>query len=400
MTSSHLSKIVLVIPVYNHAATLREVTKKALAAGWPVLVVDDGSTDAGAHAVEDLSCQVLRLDKNRGKGGAILAGAQKAIADGLDAIITLDADGQHDPAEVVLLVEEARRQWPAIVIGARKMDKTTAPRASLFGRVFSNFWVRLECGRDLPDTQSGFRLYPISLLLRLPIRSRRYDFEVEVLTRAAWAGIPVRSVPVSVHYPKGDDRVSHFHQIKDNFRLTILHTRLVLRALTPWPHRRLMRQEISENGWKKEKLSLFHPVRLLKRICLEHNSAFQLAIAVWMGVFLGALPLLAIHTVTIVYVAHKLHLNKVAAVAASQFCMPPLIPVICMQAGYFMRNGRFLWDISWETMVVQVHLRLWEWFLGSLFVGPILGILLGTITYFGVVKVRAVASSYEAAGNE
>ncbi|MBU0729646.1 MAG: DUF2062 domain-containing protein, partial [Proteobacteria bacterium] len=146
---------------------------------------------------------------------------------------------------------------------------------------------------------------------------------------------------------------------------------------------------------------IFHPVKLLKRICLEHSSAFQLAVAVWMGIFLGALPLIAIHTVVIVYVTHRLHLNKVAAIAASQVCMPPVVPVICIQAGYFMRNGHLLLDVNWDTTIVEMHQRLWEWFLGSLIVGPLLGLLFGVIAYFGVVKLRAGKSAdWEASESE
>lgn len=402
MTDTDFEKILLVIPLYNHRETLRGVTEKALATGWPVLVVDDGSTDGGADTVRDLPCRVQRLPRNMGKGAAIMAAAELAAEEGFEAIVTMDADGQHDPSETPLLVEEARRSWPAIVIGARRMDRTNAPGSSVFGRAFSNFWIRLECGRELADTQSGFRLYPVDLLGRLPLGAKRYDLEVEVLVRAAWAGAEIRSVPVSVHYPEGAGRVSHFHKLKDNLRLTVLHTGLVLRALTPWPHKPLVEGERKDTAWKREKLSLLHPIRLLKRICLEHSSAFQLAVAVWLGVFMGALPLIAVHTVAIVYVAHKLHLNKVAAVAASQFCMPPVMPVLCMQAGYFMRKAHFLWDITWETMVVQVHLRLWEWFLGSLLLGPFFGVLLGSITYFAVLKFRAMRSSEEceATGNE
>ncbi|MBU0730126.1 MAG: glycosyltransferase family 2 protein, partial [Proteobacteria bacterium] len=295
------AKILMVIPLYNHGRTVRTVVTRALDAGWPVLVVDDGSTDGGLQTIADLPCETHRLVPNQGKGVAIQAAAKIAAESGYNAIIAVDADNQHDPSEAVLLADAAQ-EMPAIVIGARRMVQDTVPRASLFGRAFSNFWVRLECGQDLPDTQSGFRLYPVQELLDLKIRSKRYAFEVEVLARAAWAGIPIRSVPVSVHYPPREERASHFHQIKDNFRLTVLHTNLVLRALNPWPHKRLMECPRESVELSKPGVSIFHPVKLLKRICLEHSSAFQLAVAVWMGIFLGALPLIAIHTVVIVYV--------------------------------------------------------------------------------------------------
>ena len=383
------SKILMVIPLFNHGNTIRSVTEKALAAGWPVLVVDDGSSDGGAEQVVDLDCQVIRLDRNRGKGAAIIAGARFAAGHGFAAIITVDADGQLDPAEAGKLADVATGQWPAIVVGARRMDKDNAPGASLFGRAFSNFWVRLECGRELADTQSGYRLYPVKEILGLKTSCRRYDFEVEILTRSAWAGLPILSVPVSVYYPSACERESHFHQLKDNFRLTCLHTRLVCRALLPWPHKRLIAkipQEIIED--RQEIWSLLHPIRFVKRLCLEHSSALQLASAAWVGIFLGALPLIACHTVVLLYVCHRLHLNKMTAVTASQLCMPPLMPVFCIQVGYFMRHGSLLLDINWDTMVVQIHYRLWEWLLGSLLLGPVFGLIVGGLLYFSIKSLR------------
>ncbi len=376
-------KTLLVIPVYNHGDTLRRVVESAIKAGWPVLVVDDGSTDGGVDRLADLDCQIIQHAKNQGKGTAMLSGAKWALEQGYDAMVTVDADGQLDPSEAHLLVEKAKENWPALVIGNREMDPEKTPGASRFGRSFSNFWVRMETGLELPDTQSGFRLYPLVQLLEQTFRCTRYDFEIESLVRLAWSGVTILSAPISVYYPPAEERQSHFHQFKDNFRLTRLHTRLVLRALSPLPHKGRKKQE-------KEKfdVSVLHPIRLLKTLCLEHSTTFQLAVAVWMGIFLGALPLLAAHTVTIIYVAHKLHLNKLAAVAASQFCMPPVVPVLCIQAGYFMRKGEFLWEISWDIAVVQLHERLWEWLLGSLILGPLLGFVGAVISYFTIKGLR------------
>jgi len=375
----------LVIPVYNHGPTLRSVVERALNAGWSVLVVDDGSMDSGLDRITDLPCRLHRLPHNQGKGSAILTGAGLAAQWGYDAIVTVDADGQLDPEDAARLVETATAQdRPAIVVGIRLMTRDTAPRASLFGRAFSNFWVRLECGLDLPDTQSGLRLYPVEFLLHLPVQTRRYDFEVEVLVRAAWAGIPILPTPVRVHYPSDGKRISHFHQWKDNLRLTVLHTRLILRALNPWPHRRLAGLAIPS----VMDMSLFHPFRLFKHLCQEHSTPAQLGIAAWMGLFLGALPLIACHTIVIIYVTHRLHLNKPAAV-----CCPPVVPVICIETGYFMRNGHLLLELSLDTTVYQLHQRLLEWLMGSLIVGPFLGLAGGLATYFVVRWLRTMGAT-------
>ncbi len=377
-------RVIIVIPLYNHADTVGDVAKRAITAGWPVLVVDDGSSDGGIEQVRDLGCEIIRFAVNRGKGSAILAGAEFARKRGYDAIVTVDADGQFDPAHARLLVDAARQRWPSIVVGERIMDRSTAPRSSLFGRSFSNFWVRLESGVDVSDSQSGFRLYPVRELLDLHVKSNRYDFEVEVLVRAAWAGLDIHSVPVAVYYPPEDKRVSHFHKIKDNLRLTMLHSRLVLSALNPLPKRKVDKERV-KNGMDRVFL---HPVKLLKRLCMEHTSPALLAAGVWTGFFLGALPLIACHTIVIIYVCHKLHLNKVAAVAASQFCCPPVVPLLCIETGYFLRNGEFLLEFSWDTAFFELHQRLWEWFIGSLVIGPFLGCIAAILVYLAVVWLR------------
>ena len=374
-----IPRTLLVIPVYNHGKTLKAVAEKAIATGFPLLVVDDGSSDGGSAALAGLNCQIHRLPENRGKGAAILAGASIADEQGFTAMITIDADDQHDPAEAFkLCAEAARTPWPAIIVGAREMVQDTVPGASHFGRAFSNFWVRIECGADLSDTQSGMRLYPVRELLQLSLSRSRYDFEIEVLVKAVWAGIPVSSVSVTVHYPPADERVSHFHKIVDNWRLTRLHTRLFFRRLLPLPHKRLIAVDPAE----KPQVFVKNPLTTIGNLCREHASPFWLAVAVWFGIFLGALPLVACHTVAIIYVTHRFHLNKIAAVAASQLCMPPVIPVICIEVGYFLQTGELILVLSWEHWLLEIHHRLFDWLLGSLLVGPFLGLFVAFLVYW------------------
>lgn len=376
--SSPVGPVLVVIPVFNHGETLRGVVEAALSTGFPVLVVDDGSSDGGAATLEHLDCQVESFPENRGKGAAILAGARIAKKQGFASIITVDADGQHNPLESKKLVDAVGDvTHPTIVIGARKMIQDTVPGSSHFGKAFSNFWVRLECGADLSDTQSGMRLYPVDTLLNLEFSKSRYDFEIEVLVKSVWAGIKVSSVPVSVHYPPPEERISHFHKFIDNWRLTVLHTTLVCRRLIPLSHKKLVKE--------RKKISpavvVKFPLRTLKNLCRENASPFWLALAVWMGLFVGASPLIGIHTVLIIYLAYRLHLNKVAAVAASQFCMPPVVPALCIEVGHFIQTGQWLTDLSWERWLLEAHYRLWDWFIGSLFVGPLIGCIGGGVVY-------------------
>lgn len=235
-------KTALVIPVYNHSATLREVTIGASKFHHPVIVVDDGSLDHPGRAVEGLDIHMVRHPRNMGKGTAILTGTRKARDLGMTHIVTLDADGQHDPGDIPLFLTETAAHPFAIVIGKRDFNHSSAPASSRVGRHISNFWFLVETGRSISDAQSGFRAYPIRVLEMLKLREQRYTFEIEVLVKAAWAGVPLREVNVSTHYAPGDQRVSHFHLFKDNVRLSFLNARLFMRALIPIPHKKRLKR--------------------------------------------------------------------------------------------------------------------------------------------------------------
>lgn len=374
----------VVIPVYNHAGTVAEVASRALEAGFPVLVVDDGSSDGSLERVASLPVARHRLPVNRGKGGAIIAAAELAGQWGYQGILTIDADGQHDPAEARELLKAAAPLWPAIVIGARRMETANVPRSSLFGRDFSNFWVRLECGETLPDTQSGYRLYPVEFLRRSRFLSRRYTFEIEVLVRGRWAGLPVISVPVSVYYAPGEERITHFHKFKDNLRLSCLHSYLVTRSLIPWPHRRLF----ADARQTEQAPSILNPASYFRALSREHSSPRELSAAVFLGIFLGALPIVPFGIVTIVYVCHKLRLNKLASVGASNVCCAPFVPFLCIELGHFLLHGRFWYEFTRKTLLGEIHHRLLEWLLGSLLIGPLLGVLGGAMTYRAIRSYR------------
>jgi len=377
-------RTLLLIPVYNHARTLRAVVEACLREGHQVLVVDDGSTDGSLETVADLPINRHQLPMNRGKGAAIQAGALLAASLGFEAILTLDADGQHDPADAHLLLAAAAPHWPAIVLGARRMDGANVPRSSRFGMAFSNFWVRLECGRALPDTQSGYRLYPTALLTQGGFLSRRYTFEIEVLVRGSWAGLTILSTPVSVFYAPGKERVSHFHKFRDNLRLSVLHTWLVARSLLPWPHRRLA----AERAPDKAAPSLWHPIRFLRQLCQEHTGPAELATATWVGIFIGSLPIIPFGVVTIVYVCHRLRLNKLAGAGASNLCVIPFVPFLCIEVGHLLRYGTWWTAFNRHGLVNEIHQRLWEWLLGSLIVGPLLGALVALPVYLLIKSLR------------
>ena len=218
----------IVIPVFNHPQRIPSVAEEALGLHVPVIVVDDGSTDDTPdrlRLVEGIT--LLRHASNLGKGAALLTGFQ-AAAPLASWAVTVDGDGQHSPREAPLLFAAVSPGERPIVVGRRQnMAEQPAPWTSRFGRGFSNFWVRCAGGPALADTQSGMRLYPLPEVLALPVKARRFQYEVEVLVWAHRQGIPVREAPVTVHYPPPGQRVSHFRPGKDFLRNATTFTRLV-----------------------------------------------------------------------------------------------------------------------------------------------------------------------------
>lgn len=207
-----------IVPALDAERTVGRVVRGALARLEHVVVVDDGSTDRTAPAAARAGAEVISHGENRGKGVALRTGLERLRALGFTHAVTIDADGQHLPREIPKLVAAALADPRAIVVGARQIDAEVAP-LNLFGNAFANLWVRIAAGRDLGDTQCGFRVYPIEPVLALGATGPRFDFETEVLIRAVRAGLDVRSVPVRVHYPPPGERVSHYDKLWDTVRI-------------------------------------------------------------------------------------------------------------------------------------------------------------------------------------
>jgi glycosyltransferase involved in cell wall biosynthesis len=228
--------VAFVIPAYNHGRTVRQVAQDAAATGCPVWIVDDGSSDETPREIENIAGVTgIRHDVNMGKGAALLTGMRAAAASAR-WVISVDADGQHVPAEGLrMLAAVDGKGHPALVLGRREgMHDAAIPWKSRFGRSFSNFWVRASGGPRVSDSQTGFRLYPVAEILGLPVKSRRFQFEVEVLVLAKLAGIDVIEVPVSVVYDQPGGRISHFRPWRDFWRNSYTFTRLIVRRLLPF----------------------------------------------------------------------------------------------------------------------------------------------------------------------
>jgi len=225
-------KYCVIIPTFNHCQALEQVVRSVLAVTSDIIIVNDGSTDntndilSRFHDIVIISYQV-----NRGKGYALKKGFREAAARGFDYAVTIDSDGQHNADEIPLFICEVIKHKGSVIVGSRNLIAENMPGKNTFANNFSNFWFRLQTGNPLPDTQSGFRLYPVKDVIRISTISRRYEYELEMLVRLAWKGIPVKSVPISVIYQPGNERITHFRPFADFARITILNTVLTTIAI-------------------------------------------------------------------------------------------------------------------------------------------------------------------------
>jgi len=226
------TKIVLptcaIVPAFDAAATVGRVIddlREALDVG--VIVVDDGSTDSTGYIAAGHGAQVVRHERNLGKGAAILSGLREAVAQGIRLAVTVDADGQH-PASSARRILEGCADPRTLVLGVRNLLRDGAPRSNRFGNWTSNLFLSVFSGRRLHDTQCGLRRYPVVETLALGTRSLGYAFEAEVLLRATAAKLPLIEVPIDVIYPSDGERRSHFHNVRDPIRIVAAVARTAL----------------------------------------------------------------------------------------------------------------------------------------------------------------------------
>lgn len=191
--------ICILIPAYNAEHQVAAVVRGARQTGLPVIVVDDGSSDQTRQQAQQAGALVLRHHANRGKGAALQTGFAYARAQGAEAVLTLDADGQHDTAEIPKLIASWQSDPSSLVMGVRSFDPALMPRRSRIGNHISTFFISLFAGRPHSDTQTGFRIYP-RRLISLPLSTRRFDTETELLLWASKLAIPLREVPVQTIY--------------------------------------------------------------------------------------------------------------------------------------------------------------------------------------------------------
>lgn len=213
-----MSDYIIVIPALNAEPYVAAVVEAALPHRYPVLVVDDGSSDQTGEIARSAGATVLRHERNRGKGGALKTGFEWALGRNAKAVITLDADGQHLPAQVPMFVQRFRDSEADLIIGSRDhLFGGMLPRRRAANR-FSAWAISIASGVHIPDSQSGFRLYSSRLLREVEISANGFDAESEVLVRAGRAGYFIESIPIDLGFVNGIS-TSHYRAVADTLRI-------------------------------------------------------------------------------------------------------------------------------------------------------------------------------------
>jgi glycosyltransferase involved in cell wall biosynthesis len=368
-------KFCVVIPCFDHAATIAAVAQSAKFF-CPVIVVDDGST----QPLPDLpGCTVIGLGGNFGKGAALRAGFQHAVELGFTHAITMDADGQHFAEDLPEFLATANAQPEALVVGVRDLAAAGCPKHRQRSNAVSTFWFRVETGVRLADTQCGFRCYPLALAQKLKIKSGRYAFELEFMVRAAWTGAPIFPVPVKCSYEGGISN-SHFRPVLDLAHITFINIGLVLQS---W----FVPQELRAAWSRGEKKGFCEAA---KEIFSDHaHEPFRLGLAVGIGLFCGLAPIWGFQMISTLALAHWLRLNKMIALLASNISIPPVIPFILygeLVLGHRLCTGGAFVFSRHQLSRALVLQYFGQWCVGSLVLAAIMAVV-GFIATYGIARV-------------
>lgn len=227
------NKTCVLIPTYNNEKTVKAVIDSVLLYCSDVIVVNDGSTDKTPDILRAYTdtIPILSYPRNKGKGYALKTGLREAQQRGFRYVISLDSDGQHFADDIPAFLKAIETYPDTLLIGSRNLNQPNMKKGSLFANKFSNFWVLVQTSYKLPDTQTGYRLYPIRKMKSMLPFCTRYEAEIELLVRCAWKGIRLMPIPIKVYYPPLDERISHFRPNRDFLRISLLNTALCFIAV-------------------------------------------------------------------------------------------------------------------------------------------------------------------------
>ncbi|MBR5168120.1 MAG: DUF2062 domain-containing protein [Salinivirgaceae bacterium] len=372
--------IVIVVPTYNNAKTIGGVLADIKQYANHIIVVNDGSTDDTAQILRGIEgIEIITHQRNSGKGTALKNGLCKAKDDGYRYAITIDSDGQHFASDIPTFVKEIEATPDTLLVGGRNIQADNMPGKNTFANKFSNFWFKLETGVKLPDTQSGYRLYPLQLMnVQKWYYTAKYEFELEALVFASWGGVEVRNIPINVYYPPEGERVSHFRPWRDFTRISILNTILVLIALL-WIYPRNFCRKLT-----KENIKLF----INNNITHSPDSNLRITAAVMLGIFMGIVPVWGYQMLIAFAIAHMLKLNKVITLVASNISIPPMIPFL-IYGSYF--TGCKILQVPIELTLSNITLEsvknsLIPYVVGSVIFAALCSVAVGLVV-FGLLAV-------------
>lgn len=280
----------VLIPCYNHGAMMSGVLDRLQLFNLPCIVVDDGSDkttqdELARLAAEYSNLTLIRLPVNAGKGAAVISGIEAAADAGFSHAVQVDADGQHAIEDIPRLLALAK-EHPAALISGQPIYDDSVPRSRLYGRWVTHIWVWIETlSMQLEDSMCGFRVYPVAPTLQLAQRvtlGKRMDFDTEVMVRLYWQGNPSYFIPTRVIYPQ--DGLSHFDALKDNLRISLMHTRLFFGMLPRIPS--LLFRRSSTHWAQQQELKGLWGMRLMLLVWrLLGRKAFSLLLYPVVGVY-------------------------------------------------------------------------------------------------------------------
>ena len=372
----------VIIPTYNNEKTIVKIINDTLEYTDKIIVVNDGTTDSTAELLKpyESSITIIHQSKNFGKGIALRTAFKKALEMNYRYAITIDSDGQHFPADFVLFLDKIEQEPDSLIIGARNMNSENVPGGSSFGNKFSNFWFWIETNIKIPDTQSGFRLYPISRMKKINYFTSRFEFEIEVIVKAAWKGIPVIPLPIQIYYAKVDERVTHFRPGKDFMRISILNVYFVILAFLWYRPMRFFRGLTPENIRAFVKKNFFN----------EKESITKKSLSVSVGIFFGIVPIWGYQLVTAIAVAYFLKLNKAIVILAANISIPIILPAILYAS---LKTGELI-TVQKSTITLKninlenIKLNLYVYLTGACVLSIVLAMAMGISTYLILSVIR------------
>jgi uncharacterized protein (DUF2062 family) len=256
------------------------------------------------------------------------------------------------------------------------MDQESVPGKSSFGHKFSNFWFKVETGISAPDTQSGYRLYPLRLLEQIRFITRKYEFEIEVLVRAAWKGVKIESVPVSVYYAPEETRISHFRPFQDFSRISILNTILVILTFLYIKPRNLFRA-IADKKKRRQLLD--------EHILNPHHSDELKAASIAFGIFMGIIPIWGFQLAAAIFFSIILKLNKALVIVAANISIPPMIPVIIFLSyklgAFWMGSEASAITFNQDITLRTIYNNLQQYIYGSITLAIVAALVFGLVSY-------------------